>query len=652
MNSFVVRQGYVKVKEEGLRSFLWTKRWIVLKEHILTVYKNETSQSPLILIFLKELEKVERIDLQPYCLELVTRDKTYYFALKSDEELYSWQDDIYNRSPLGSSVTNFSHNVHVGFDSTNGGFTGLPTEWKALLQTSNITQEEMTMNPQAVFDVLEFYSENFMASPVLPRGDSEPYLAPPSTGSRYNTTPLPNQVPASKSTYDMNAFRQELPKPPQKSPSYDSRNQNLPYGGRTTEYQEPGKRQQEYRERPSEYERERVERPSDRERERYQERERERQPDRERRERERLASEKRERERERERERNIERYKEFDRKQAPPTPKIDKLPPKEAPPPTPPIKEKPVEAPTPISRKKLPKDEKVKMSDAQILEKLGEIVTKGDPAQFYTKLKKIGQGASGTVYIGKDNITNEKVAIKQMILSAQQKKEYLINEINLMKNSSHPNIINYKNSFLVRGDLWVVMELMEGGTLTEIIEQNKLTEPQIATICNETTKGLRFLHLSNVIHRDIKSDNVLLGLDGTVKVTDFGYSAQLSAEKSKRATMVGTPYWMAPEVVKQKEYGPKIDVWSLGIMAIEMIEGEPPYLDEEPLKALYLIATNGTPTLKNPEKLSPQFKKFLDASLEVEVAKRATTEELLRYPFLKDSLPPNSLIKLVQRHKR
>lgn len=116
--------------------------------------------------------------------------------------------------------------------------------------------------------------------------------------------------------------------------------------------------------------------------------------------------------------------------------------------------------------------------------------------------------------------------------------------------------------------------------------------------------------------------------------------------------MVGTPYWMAPEVVKQKEYGPKIDVWSLGIMAIEMIEGEPPYLDEEPLKALYLIATNGTPTLKNPEKLSPQFKKFLDCTLEVEVAKRATTEELLRFPFLKDSLPPNSLIKLVQRHKR
>ncbi|KAJ3272567.1 Protein kinase [Terramyces sp. JEL0728] len=612
MNSFVVRQGYVKVKEEGLRSFLWTKRWIVLKEHILTVYKNE--------------------------------------------------DDIYNRSPLGSSVTNFSHNVHVGFDSTNGGFTGLPNEWRALLQTSNITQEEMTMNPQAVFDVLEFYSENFMASPVLPRGDSEPYLAPPSTGSRYNTTPLPNQVPASKSTYDMNAFRQELPKPPQKSPNYDSRTQNLPFGGRTTEYQEPGKRTQEYRERPneydrerperqefrerpSEYERERMDRPSERERG-YQDRERERPQERERRDRERQAAEKRDRER------NIERYKEFERKQAPPPPKIDKLPPKEAPPPAPPIKEKPVEASTPISRKKLPKDEKVKMTDAQILEKLGEIVTKGDPAQFYTKLKKIGQGASGTVYIGKDNATNEKVAIKQMILSAQQKKEYLINEINLMKNSSHPNIINYKNSFLVRGDLWVVMELMEGGTLTEIIEQNKITEPQIATICNETTKGLRFLHSSNVIHRDIKSDNVLLGSDGTVKVTDFGYSAQLSAEKSKRATMVGTPYWMAPEVVKQKEYGPKIDVWSLGIMAIEMIEGEPPYLDEEPLKALYLIATNGTPTLKNPEKLSPQFKKFLDASLEVEVAKRATTEELLRFPFLKDSLPPNSLIKLLQRHKR
>ena len=167
----------------------------------------------------------------------------------------------------------------------------------------------------------------------------------------------------------------------------------------------------------------------------------------------------------------------------------------------------------------------------------------------------------------------------------------------------------------------------------------------------QTCKGLIHLHAQSIIHRDIKSDNVLLSSRGAVKITDFGFCAKLTEQRNKRATMVGTPYWMAPEVVKQKEYGSKVDIWSLGIMAIEMIESEPPYLNEEPLKALYLIATNGTPRLKKPEKLSKELKAFLSVCLCVDVKSRATAEELGRHEFLRQGCSLASLSELLRFRK-
>ncbi|EMP38414.1 Serine/threonine-protein kinase PAK 2 [Chelonia mydas] len=235
---------------------------------------------------------------------------------------------------------------------------------------------------------------------------------------------------------------------------------------------------------------------------------------------------------------------------------------------------------------------KTKMSDEDIMEKLRTIVSIGDPKKKYTRYEKIGQGASGTVFTAIDVATGQEVAIKQINLQKQPKKELIINEI----------------------------------------------------LC---LQALEFLHANQVIHRDIKSDNVLLGMDGSVKLTDFGFCAQITPEQSKRSTMVGTPYWMAPEVVTRKAYGPKVDIWSLGIMAIEMVEGEPPYLNENPLRALYLIATNGTPELQNPEKLSPIFRDFLNRCLEMDVEKRGSAKELLQHPFLKLAKPLSSLTPLI-----
>ncbi|XP_042206572.1 serine/threonine-protein kinase Pak-like [Homarus americanus] len=259
-----------------------------------------------------------------------------------------------------------------------------------------------------------------------------------------------------------------------------------------------------------------------------------------------------------------------------------------------------------------------------------------------------GIWASGEVYTALDLQTGELVAVKQMSLDKQPRPELIINEIMVMKRSSHYNIVNYINSYLIHNELWVIMEYLQGGSLTDVVTETCLEEGHVAALCREVLQALEFLHERNIIHRDIKSDNILLGMNGEVKLTDFGFCAQLSPEKSKRTTMVGTPYWMAPEVVNRRQYGPKVDVWSLGIMALEMLNGEPPYMNEDPVRAIYLIAANGKPEIKGQDKLSPEFKDFLDKCLEVQVDLRPSANELLQHPFLQRAMPLVTLRALIE----
>ena len=205
-------------------------------------------------------------------------------------------------------------------------------------------------------------------------------------------------------------------------------------------------------------------------------------------------------------------------------------------------------------------------------------------------------------------------------------------------------------SYLVEDELWVVMEYLEGGALTDIVTNVRMTEEQIATVCKMCLKALAYLHSQGVIHRDIKSDSILLAADGNVKLSDFGFCAQVSTELPKRKSLVGTPYWMSPEVISRLPYGPEVDIWSLGIMVIEMVDGEPPFFNEPPLQAMRRIRDMPPPKLKN-QKVSPQLQGFLYKMLVRDPAQRTSAVELLHHPFLRQAGHPSSLVPLMRQHR-
>ena len=584
----VVRETWVSFKE----SWLWTKKYLILRPATLGLYRNEQTPTPTSVIGFNEIINVQRVDLKAFCIQIDTRTaKSFLISFKNDTEVITWFDDIYNRCPLlgVSKPTNFTHKVHVGFDAKSGGFTGLPDEWARLLTASAITQEDYAKNPQAVIEVLEFYSDAMMKQN---KQDDFSYAAPSptrlaggygvgksgaataqSTAISASASKSANAAGATTTSLSPIPYRRAPKAPPQLQPltfeglpSFTSSSEKAPTSVKPLNVSSPsrplisGKSATPERTKPT------------------------------------YASQ---------------RTDDVDALNIPRLPKPFNVAPvstsapsnykdastaklatapansisnpaQSAPPGQEPINiptttqtslaqtkaskqitggdailrpfhtpvriapAKPTSATTHTSAERKPlvtlpapnkdqqssppakkgpsfavaaaaaatannalKDKQAPpvekrvsaMSDAQVMEKLRSVVSTGDPNRSYCKLRKVGQGASGSVYVAKyvqaspsmmiarASVTMSlggKVAIKQMDLTHQPRKELIVNEILVMKESSHPNIVNFLDSFLVRGkELWVVMEFMEGGALTDIIDHNHLGEDQIAAICNE-----------------------------------------------------------------------------------------------------------------------------------------------------------------------
>ncbi|KAM4718853.1 TRAF2 and NCK interacting kinase b isoform 9-T9 [Anableps anableps] len=281
-----------------------------------------------------------------------------------------------------------------------------------------------------------------------------------------------------------------------------------------------------------------------------------------------------------------------------------------------------------------------------------------DPAGIFELVELVGNGTYGQVYKGRHVKTGQLAAIKVMDVTGDEEEEIKA-EINMLKKySHHRNIATYYGAFIKKNppgmddQLWLVMEFCGAGSVTDLIKNtkgNSLKEEWIAYICREILRGLTHLHQHKVIHRDIKGQNVLLTENAEVKLVDFGVSAQLDRTVGRRNTFIGTPYWMAPEVIACDEnpdatYDFKSDLWSLGITAIEMAEGAPPLCDMHPMRALFLIPRNPAPRLKS-KKWSKKFQSFIESCLVKSHSQRPSTEQLLKHPYIRD-LPNERQVRI------
>jgi len=302
------------------------------------------------------------------------------------------------------------------------------------------------------------------------------------------------------------------------------------------------------------------------------------------------------------------------------------------------IPEEIIEKEVPVNTKEMQSEENARLMKLQT-----KYLSQRDPFKIYSLKETLGTGSVGEVVFG---ITSEgqKVAIKKLkiIKKGKNRLPFILREIEIIATSQHENIVKYIESFqMASEELWVVMEYMSGGSLYDMLKLYptgfRFVEADVAYIIRETLAAVAYLHSMNRLHRDIKVDNVLFSRDGYIKLADFGTAIQLQ-RNIKRTTLVGTPYYMAPELIKRQPYDGSVDIWSIGITVVELIEGEPPYYELDPQEALSaIVESQGQPEKVGltGSKYSNLMKDFVNSNcLQFEPAKRSTAVNLLKHPFI------------------
>ncbi|KAL1628507.1 hypothetical protein SLS56_005852 [Neofusicoccum ribis] len=271
-------------------------------------------------------------------------------------------------------------------------------------------------------------------------------------------------------------------------------------------------------------------------------------------------------------------------------------------------------------------------------------------ADNYQVLEELGSGSFGVVYKAIEKSTGDIVAIKHIDLEGSDDDiREIQQEIALLSTCASPFVTQYKTSFVRGVKLWIVMEYLGGGSCLDLMKPGPFSEAHTAVICRELLLGLDYLHQSGKIHRDIKAANVLLSQSGKVKIADFGVAAQLTNIKSQRMTFVGTPYWMAPEVIQEMGYDFKADIWSLGITAMELAKGEPPHAETHPMKVLFHIPKAPAPRLEG--EYTKEYKDFVASCLIKDPDRRPTAKELLKHKWIQRAGKVEALRELIERRQ-